>query len=147
MNAANNSRVFRKALRSSASGGGRFAPVAPAGDASLQSLPRGLRPFSEEKGLKNLKRLFCRFASVAQFASQVQLGIESRQTAPSFRRALVKHRAFRNFLALHREAIKVFLEFLEPFSSEKGSKPPEALAAKPRTGAKRQKREKSAKGF
>ena len=31
-----------------------------------------------------------------------------------------------------RAAKKVFLEFLEPFSSEKGSKPPEALAAKPR---------------
>ena len=54
---------------------------------------------------------------MAQFASQVQLGSESRRTAPSFHRALVKH----------REAIEVFLEFLEPFSSEKGSKPPEAL--------------------
>ena len=39
------------------------------------------------------------------------------------------------------------MEVSEPFSSEKGSEPPEALAAKPRTGAKRQKREKSAKGF
>ena len=36
----------------------------------------------------------------------------------------------------HREAIKVFLEFLEPFSSEKGSRPPEALAAKPQTSWK-----------
>ena len=32
-----------------------------------------------------------------------------------------------------REAKKVFLEFLEPFSSEKGSRPPEALAAKLQT--------------
>jgi len=39
-------------------------------------------------------------------------------------------------VALHREALKVFLEVLEPFSSEKGSEPPEALAAKPRTGAR-----------
>ena len=29
-----------------------------------------------------------------------------------------------------REAKKVFLEFLEPFSSEKGSRPPEALVGK-----------------
>ena len=29
---------------------------------ALQSLPRGLRSFSEEKDLKNPKRLFCRFA-------------------------------------------------------------------------------------
>ena len=34
---------------------------------------------------------------------------------------------------MNREALKVFLEFLEPFSSEKVFKPPEALAAKPRT--------------
>ena len=34
---------------------------------------------------------------------------------------------FLTTLRVNREAIKVFLEFLEPFSSEKGSKPPEAL--------------------
>ena len=31
---------------------------------------------------------------------------------------------------MHREAPKVFLEFKEPFSSEKGSLPPEALLRK-----------------
>jgi len=40
-------------------------------------------------------------------------------------------------LAMHREALKVFLESLKPFSSEKGFKPPEALRAKRGTGAKR----------
>jgi len=38
---------------------------------------------------------------------------------------------------MHREALKVFLESLKPFSSEKGFKPPEALRAKRGTGAKR----------
>jgi len=37
---------------------------------------------------------------------------------------------------VHREALKVFLKFLKTFSSEKVFKPPEALAAKPRTGAR-----------
>ena len=31
---------------------------------------------------------------------------------------------------MHREANKVFLEVLKPFSSEKGFKPPEALVGK-----------------
>ncbi len=35
----------------------------------------------------------------------------------------------------HREAIEVFLKFLKTFSSEKGLKPPEALAAKLRSEA------------
>ena len=72
----------------------------------------GLRPFSEEKGLKNLKRLFNSLA-MAQFVAQEHLGSEPQSTAPSFHRTLI----------VHREALKVFLEFLEPFSSEKGSKP------------------------
>ena len=37
-----------------------------------------------------------------------------------------------------REAKKVFLGFLNPFSSEKGFKPPEALERSVKTGAKRQ---------
>ena len=60
---------------------------------------------------------------MAQFASQVQFGIESRRTAPSSHRTCGEH----------REAIEVFLKFLKTFSSEKVFKPPEALAAKPRT--------------
>ena len=38
--------------------------------------------------------------------------------------------------SMAREAKKVFLELLKPFSSEKGFNPPEALAAKPRTRRK-----------
>ena len=41
-----------------------------------------------------------------------------------------------HFVTVHREALKVFLGFLTPFSSEKGVKPPEALAAKPRYSAR-----------
>ena len=50
---------------------------------------------------------------MAQFASQVQFGIESRRTAPSSHRTCGEH----------REAIEVFLKFLKTFSSEKVFKP------------------------
>ncbi len=46
----------------------------------------------------------------------------------------------------HREALKVFLEFLKPFSSEKGFKPPEALERSDLSRRSRANAFKSAKG-
>ena len=122
--------------------------VPPAGDASLQSLPRGLRPFSEEKGLKNLKRLFI---SLRVSGSACCTGVARHRVPPNCSKFSPNVGAAPHILLCcgeNREALKVFLEVLEPFSSEKGSKPPEALAAKPRTprGA-RQNAIASAKGL
>ncbi|MCI7692435.1 MAG: hypothetical protein MSR67_08630 [Oscillospiraceae bacterium] len=56
-----------------------------------------------------------------------KISLEANKAGFKLREGSVTHHSVVN---KHREANKVFLEFKEPFSSEKGSLPPEALVGK-----------------
>ena len=58
-------------------------------------------------------------------------GVEAESVILNKEAALLRQRRsfFAERVTVHREAKKVFLEVLKPFSSEKGFKPPEALGA------------------